>query len=172
MYEEGSVVLVRDLFCFVLFNLDFYISLNFNSDSILLLVFGYWYEICCVCFWCLTPIWKIIQLYTGGQLYWWIKAKCPQKTTDVVFNVHCLFPTEWPSWSCSHGSWIYNYQCNQCISPLKLWVRIPRRRGVLNTTLWDKVYQWLAAGLWFSPGTGVSSTNKTYLHHITEILWR
>ena len=30
-----------------------------------------------------------------------------------------------PSWSWSYGSWIYNYLCNQCLSPLKLWVRIP-----------------------------------------------
>ena len=28
-----------------------------------------------------------------------------------------------------HGCWIYNYLCNQCISPLTLWVRIPLRRG-------------------------------------------
>jgi hypothetical protein len=28
-----------------------------------------------------------------------------------------------PSWSWSHGRWIYNYLCNQCLSPLKLWVR-------------------------------------------------
>ena len=28
-------------------------------------------------------------------------------------------------WSWSHGSWIYNYLCNQCLSPLMLWVRIP-----------------------------------------------
>jgi hypothetical protein len=26
-----------------------------------------------------------------------------------------------PSWSWLHGSWIYNYLCNQCLSPLKLW---------------------------------------------------
>jgi hypothetical protein len=52
------------------------------------------------------------------------------------------------SWSC--GSWIYNYLCNLCISPLKLWVRIPFRRGVLNTTLCDKVCQWLATRRWFS----------------------
>ena len=26
-------------------------------------------------------------------------------------------------WSWSYGSWIYNYLCYQCISPLKLWVR-------------------------------------------------
>ena len=34
-------------------------------------------------------------------------------------------------------------------------------QGVLDTTLCDKVCQWLAAGWWFSPGTPVSSTNKT-----------
>ena len=30
--------------------------------------------------------------------------------------------------------------------------------------------QWLATGLWFSPGTPVSSTNKTGDHNITEIM--
>jgi hypothetical protein len=24
-----------------------------------------------------------------------------------------------------HGSWIYNYLCNQCLSPIKMWVWIP-----------------------------------------------
>jgi hypothetical protein len=43
-------------------------------------------------------------------------------------------------------------------------------RGVLDTTLCDKVCQWLAAGRWFSPGTPVSSTNKTDRHDTTEIL--
>jgi hypothetical protein len=42
--------------------------------------------------------------------------------------------------------------------------------GVLDTTLCDKVCQWLATGRWFSPGTPVSSTNKTDSHDITEIL--
>ena len=32
------------------------------------------------------------------------------------------------------------------------------------------VCQWLATGQWFSPGTPVSSTNKTDHHNITEIL--
>jgi hypothetical protein len=68
-----------------------------------------------------------------------------------------------PSYSWSYGSWIYNYLCNQCLSPLKLW-------GVLDTTLCDKVYQWLAAGWWFSLGTSVSSTNKTDRHNITDSL--
>ena len=38
----------------------------------------------------------------------------------------------------------------------------------------DKVYQLLAHGRWFSPGTPVSSTTKTDRHDIAEILlkWR
>jgi hypothetical protein len=34
----------------------------------------------------------------------------------------------------------------------------------------DKVYQLLAHGRWFSPGTPASSTNKTGRHNIAEIL--
>ena len=65
-------------------------------------------------------------------------------------------------------SWIYNYLCNQCLSPLMLWVWISIR--VRCTTSYDKVCQWLALGWWFSPGPPVSSTNKTDIHDITEIL--
>jgi hypothetical protein len=74
------------------------------------------------------------------------------------------------SWSWSYGSWIYNYLYNQCLSPLKLWVRIPLRLGVLDKTLCDKVCQRLVTGRWCSPGTLVSSTNKSNRHDITEIL--
>jgi hypothetical protein len=70
------------------------------------------------------------------------------------------------SWSWSHGSWVSNYLFNQCLSSLTLWVRIPLRRCVLDTTLCDKVYQWHAAGRWFSPSTPVSS----FRHDIAEIL--
>jgi hypothetical protein len=34
----------------------------------------------------------------------------------------------------------------------------------------DQVCQWLVAGLWFSLGTSVSSSNKTDRHDRTEIL--
>jgi hypothetical protein len=51
-------------------------------------------------------------------------------------------------------------------------VRMPLRRGVLDATLCDKVCQWLATGRWFSPGTPVSSTNKTYHLDATKILLR
>ena len=49
-------------------------------------------------------------------------------------------------WSWSYGRWIYNHLCNQCLSLLTLWVRIPLGRGVLDTPLCDKVCQWLTAG--------------------------
>ena len=68
----------------------------------------------------------------------------------------------------SYGSWIYNYICNQYLSPLMLWVWILIRARC--ATLCDKVCRWLATGRWFSPGTSVSSTNKTDYHDITEIL--
>ena len=76
-----------------------------------------------------------------------------------------MTPKGWP-WS--YGSWIHNYLCNQCLSPLMLWVWISIRARC--TTLCDKVCQWLATGRWFSPGPLVSSTNKTDRHYITEIL--
>ena len=97
------------------------------------------------------------------------------KFTDK--NIYMYYPTSIVnfyvglSWSWSYGSWIDNYLCNQCLLlPLTLWVWIPLRRVVLDTTLCDKVCQWLAAGWWFSLGTLVSSTNKTDCHDITEIL--
>jgi hypothetical protein len=51
-----------------------------------------------------------------------------------------------------------------------LWVQIPLRRGVLETTSCDKDDQWFATGLWFSPGTPVSSINKSDCHDITNIV--
>ena len=60
------------------------------------------------------------------------------------------------SWS--HCRWIYNYLCNQCLSPLTLWVLT-----AFMATVCDKVWQWLAAGRWISP-------NRTDPHDIAEIL--
>ena len=50
---------------------------------------------------------------------------------------------------------------NQCLSPLKLWVRIPLMR-------WYNIMWW--SWTWFSSGSPVSSTNKTDRHDLTEIL--
>ena len=74
------------------------------------------------------------------------------------------------SWLWSYGSWLYNYLCNQCLSPLMLWVQISIRARC--TTLWYKVCQLLVPGRWVSPGPPLSSNNETDCHDITEILLR
>jgi len=43
-------------------------------------------------------------------------------------------------------------------------------RGVLDTTLYDKVCQELAAGRWFSPGLRFPPAIKSDRHDIAEIL--
>ena len=46
----------------------------------------------------------------------------------------------------------------------------PHKFRVIDTTLCYQVSQWFSAGRLFTPGPSVSSTNKTDLHDITEIL--
>ena len=43
-------------------------------------------------------------------------------------------------------------------------------RGVLDTTLCDKVWQLFAASRWFPPGTTIYSTKNTDVHDITKLL--
>ena len=76
--------------------------------------------------------------------------------------------TQMTTRSWSYGSWIYNYLCTQCLSPLMFWLRMSVRARC--TTLSDTVCQWLSPGRRFSPRTPVSSTNKTDRHDIGEIL--
>ena len=123
-----------------------------NNMSFSCLIYYAWCDIllrpCHI--WCVSMLWSCLVEYI---------------TYVVIYS--CV---QGPSWSWSYCSWIYNYQCNQCLSPLTLWVRLPLRRNVLDTTLCDQVCQWLAACRWLSPGTPVSSTNKIDRHDITEIL--
>jgi hypothetical protein len=91
----------------------------------------------------------------------------------LVLRLWCLTPL---------GSWINNYLCNQCLSPPTLWVRIPLRRYVLDTTSREKVCQWLAAGRWrklvlsllsritqfFSSINFIKMSNKYYIMNFCE----
>jgi len=84
-----------------------------------------------------------------------------------------IFTIRRPSWSWTYGNWIQKCTTTCVISAYHLWrceFESHSWRGVLDTALCDKVCQWLVAGQWFSPGTPVSSTNKTDRHDITEIL--
>jgi hypothetical protein len=69
-----------------------------------------------------------------------------------------------------YGSWIYNYQCNQSLSPLMLWVRTPLRWGILNTTLCDKSLSVTCGRSVVFSGYAGFTINKTDCHDITEIL--
>ena len=74
-------------------------------------------------------------------------------------------------------NWIINYKmvlpsaCMHIFQRRKLFPAQARYTRV-DTTLCDKVCQWLATGRWFSPDTPVSSTNKTDSHDITEIWFK
>jgi len=65
-----------------------------------------------------------------------------------------------------HDRMVVGFTTTYAISAYHHWGREfePRSwRGVLDTTL---CYKWFATGWLFSPGTPVSSTNKTYHHDI------
>jgi hypothetical protein len=63
--------------------------------------------------------------------------------------------------------YLYMKPDNQCLSPLKLWVQI---LFMSKCTRYTIMHMWLATGQLFSPGTLLSSTNKTDHHDIAEIL--
>ena len=65
--------------------------------------------------------------------------------------------------SCSYRRWIYTYICNQSLSPLMLWVRIPLMASCTQYNI-----------MWYSllvtcGRSVVFSTNKTDRHDIAEI---
>ena len=86
----------------------------------------------------------------------WYNNKCRfkltidefQKIIFIALNIFlylCFFYVIiGPSWSSSYGSWIYNYLCNPYLSLLNCEFEPCLWRSVLDTTLCDKVCQWLA----------------------------
>ena len=75
---------------------------------------------------------RINHIPSSAELRSWIAAK--QDICQVCKWHKLEYPVIWCwelSWGWSYCNWIYNYLCNQCLSPLKLWVQIPLRRGYL-----------------------------------------
>jgi len=65
------------------------------------------------------------QNFFSGKYHKFIVVNC--SNVDKYSSISFM---EWgPSWSWSYGGWIYNYMCNQYLSPLMLWVWIPLMAG-------------------------------------------
>jgi hypothetical protein len=78
-------------------------------------------------FWCLNPLQLVgsyIFLPASYHVLYMVLRDCRGRV-GILVNFH-------------------NYRCNQCLSPLTFWVRIPVRRGVLDTKLCDKVW-WIVS---------------------------
>jgi hypothetical protein len=73
-----------------------------------------------------------------------------QRTNQNVRATYTNFVTD--GWSWSYGSWIYNYLCNPCLSPLMLWVRIPlmARCTRYNIMWWSLSVTWDRSGAWYA----------------------
>ena len=126
---------------------------------------------CCLFWTSKLLLFYIKRIFCGFfcELYRFAEYAGPKEYfVDFSVNFIGLPNMQGPMWSWSYGSWIYNYLCKHYLSPLKLWVQTCSWWSVLDTTLSDKVCQWLAIGQWFTPCTPVSSTNKTDRHDIIE----
>ena len=79
---------------------------------------------CCVCLcsWFVSILSMSLEFVPGFKKW----GSCCSSLWVFVLSYYVS-----PVWSWSYGCWIYNCLCNQCLSPLPLWVRIQLRRSML-----------------------------------------
>jgi hypothetical protein len=101
---------------------------------------------------------KIVQpviFYFYHKTFCW----CCVWSFDVVFTVRCRRGRDGMVVGFTTTCLISAYHHYSCEFEPHSW------RGVLDTTLCDKVCQWLASCRWFSLGTPVFSGYSGFLHH-------
>ena len=105
----------------------------------------------------------IVSLIMEHLSSWW-----GRRGYDRIVNYGAsLFLVGRRGYDCMMVRLTTTYLWNQCLPPLTLWVIIPlMARCIWYNIIWYKVCQWLAAGLWFSPGIPISSDR----HDITKIM--
>jgi hypothetical protein len=84
-----------------------------------------------------STIASVLLMPLDNVILWKVKTVMVINYTNInkMSNHH-----KGSSWSWSYGSWIYDYLCNQCHSPLT-WVWIPlMTRCMFDTTLCDQVW--------------------------------
>jgi hypothetical protein len=102
----------------------------------------------------ILPISMIFLVNFGTVPTMWVK------NISNIYSSSCMLDLQLP-------------MCNWFLSSLKLWIRIPLRRGVLDTTLCDKVCQWHATGRWYSPvlhPSVVQLTMKSFTYHVESFI--
>ena len=113
-----------------------------------------------------------VERYLFSLWYSWIISQFGVKQQSFTYPLFQKEQGQSWSWSNSIYSSIYSYLCNQCLSPLTLWVRFPLRQGVLDTTLCDKVCQWSTSGRWFSPVLGIPPPIKLTATIYLQYCWK
>jgi hypothetical protein len=88
----------------------------------------------------------------------------------IIFSFECVWTQPSPGYSSENETCYIKYEFEfefefWCLTPLSAIFQLYRFAAAS-----DKVYQLLAQGRWFSPGTPASSTTKTGRHDIAEIL--
>ena len=94
-----------------------------------------------------------------------------------MFIIKYIYILVWPNWAGARvAQWVRSLDltAHTSLSPIRRGFApsfVNYKKGFTRlASASDKVYQLLAQGRWFSPGTPASSTTKTGRHDIAEIL--